>query len=78
MPFVPGAVHLFGLAIFFFLFSFVIVNLLTAFAVLPSSAYPLQSIGVGSLCSQMPPQNSTNFRILGILSSRIFTASRAS
>ena len=69
MPSIPGAVQFFRLGISFFIFLSVMANSLTRFALSPSSAFisSIHSIfGVGSFCSQMPPQNSTNLCISGI------------
>ena len=79
MPYIPGAVQFYRLAISFFIFSLVIANSLTRFALSPSLAFTssIHSIfGIGSICSHMPSQISTNLCILGMSPSGFSTSSR--
>ena len=79
MPSIPGAVQFYRLGISFFIFSSVMANSLTRFALSASLAFTFSihsKFCIGSICSQMPPQISTNLCISGMSPSRFSTASR--
>ena len=75
MPSIPAAFHFFHLVISFFIFLSVMANSLMRFALLPSSVFTSSIhgiFGVGSICSQMPPQKLNKTLHLGHFTFALF------